>query len=490
MKPSRFEKHRGAGDAGPRMEMTRLAKLGPLLSAFRAPIPAETRARLRDAWRRIPGLYRAPNQFLGRQYAGCGATIGAMPRCDFACQGCYLGEGANRVVPASLDEIKRQLDLLRSWLGEGGNVQLTDGEITLRAVGELIELIRHACDIGLVPMLMTHGDGFRRDPELLPRLVSEGGLGEVCIHVDTTQRGRRGASYRRAKDERDLLPLRDEFAEMIRRVRRDTGRALDAATTFTVTRDNLAAVPGVLRWLCGNADAFKMISFQPAAEVGRTVPGLGESVTVDTLWRRIAEGLCGREDDVGELLRSEGWLGHPSCSRFVQGVVVRDRDRAPVFRPLFRCDDDLEQRMLARLIARLGGLTFRLDDRTRAVARGMGLALRSPKLLAIDLPRLGAHWARRCAPDDPLRFVGRWLRGEARLDYLNVVSHHFMSAAELRTPLGSERLDLCAFRVPIEGRLVSMCEANARGGRERYYQQIGGAVSPQADPGPTPIREV
>jgi hypothetical protein len=457
------------------------------VDAFRTPISADTRARLDDAWRRLPQKYKTPNQFLGRQYAGCGATIGAMPRCDFACRGCYLGEEANRVLPAPLTQIKRQLDAIREWLGHGGNVQLTDGEVTLRSAAELVELIRHARGIGLAPMLMTHGDSFRRDPELLPRLVSEGGLGEVCIHVDTTQRGRSGAAFRRPREERDLIPLRDEFAAMIRRVRRETGRPLEVATTFTVTAANLDQVPLVMRWMCSNADAFKMISFQPAADVGRTVPGLGDAVTVEKLWRRIAEGLCGREDAAEDLLRGEGWLGHPDCSRFVQGAVVRDRGAPPVYHPLFRRDDVIEQRVLARLVAELGGLTFRLDDRAQAIARGLGLAVRSPGLIALEVPRLLAHWLRRAAPRDPIGFAWRWLRAEARVDYLNVVSHHFMSAGDLGTPRGRERVELCAFQVPIDDRLMSMCEVNALGARERYYRAIG-ARGPQGNPPPRPIQ--
>jgi hypothetical protein len=128
--------------------------LRPLLAAFRTPVPGETRRALAAAWARVPVRLRTARQFLGRQYAGCGATIGAMPRCDFACRGCYLGATANRVPAASLDEVKQQLARIRAWLGEGGNVQLTDGELTLRPEGELIALIRHARALGLVPMLM------------------------------------------------------------------------------------------------------------------------------------------------------------------------------------------------------------------------------------------------------------------------------------------------------------------------------------------------
>jgi 7,8-dihydro-6-hydroxymethylpterin dimethyltransferase len=458
-------------------------RLVSLVGVFSAPVSAETRILLRDAWRRVPHAYRTANQFLGRQYAGCGATIGAMPRCDFACRGCYLGSDANRIPPEPVEEIQGQLRRLRGWLGHGGNLQLTDGELTLRPPEELIALIRYAREIGLAPMLMTHGDRFRSEPELLPRLV-QAGLGELCIHVDTTQRGRAGV-YRDARDERDLLPLRDELAALIRNVRRETGRRLEVATTFTVTSDNLAQVPLVLRWLRANADAFKMISFQPAAQVGRTAKGLGGAVTVDALWERIAAGLADDREptSAAELQRAEGWLGHPACSRFVQGVVVREAGRdggaGPVFHPLFRSDDPVESRALSALVEHLGGLTFRLDDRATAVARALGIAVRSPRL-AIELPRLLVHWVDRFARGDRARFVARWLRGDVRVSYLNVVSHHFMSASELETPLGRERLDLCAFQVPLGDRLMSMCEVNARGVRDRYYAALAARTEPDA----------
>jgi hypothetical protein len=47
-----------------------------------------------------------------------------------------------------------------------------------------------------------------------------------------------------------------------------------------------------------------------------------------------------------------------------------------------------------------------------------------------------------------------------------------MSRDELETPLGRERLAHCVFHVPVDGELVSMCEVNALGVRERYYAQL------------------
>ena len=182
---------------------------------------AETRAVLATAWDGLPPALRLPTQFLGRYYAGCAATIGAMPRCDFTCSGCYLGPDANRMRPRPVDELKAQMRLIRSWLGPAGNLQLTDGEVTLRPESELAELIAYARAIGLVPMLMTHGETFRRKPGLLERLM-QAGLTEVSFHVDTTMRGRRDG-YADARSEAELDGLRAEFAAMIRAARRRTG---------------------------------------------------------------------------------------------------------------------------------------------------------------------------------------------------------------------------------------------------------------------------
>src|SRR5207245_3277722 len=125
---------------------------------------------------------------------------------------------------------------------------------------------------------------------------------EIPLHIDTTMRGRRDG-YARATTEAELDGLRAEFADLIRSARRRTGRRLEAASTVTVTRRNLDEVPGIVRWFLRNADAFKMVSFQPLAAVGRTDPRL-EGVDPDDLWQRIAEGA-----DNPELHRGAGFLG-------------------------------------------------------------------------------------------------------------------------------------------------------------------------------------
>jgi MoaA/NifB/PqqE/SkfB family radical SAM enzyme len=415
---------------------------------------AEGRAALAAAWECVPRSFRGPTQFMGRQYAGCGATIGAMPKCDFFCTGCYLNADANRARRAPLSEIKQQLQQIRAWLGPCGNVQLTDGEISLREESELIEIIAYARRLGLVPMLMTHGETFRRRPGLLERLMERGGLTEVCIHVDTTQRGRRD-TYRAAHTEAELDGLRTEFAQLIRTAHARTGRRLEAASTVTVTQHNLDGVPGVVRWFLANADAFKMVSFQPLAEVGRTDHSL-KGVAADELWQRIAEG-------AGDAMirRGEGWLGHPACSRFVQGLAVRRRNGV-AFVPLYRRDQIDEMRMLNELLDRLGGVSFRLDNYAHAWRRAGRIAVRHSGFIIGRLLPAFVRLLRRAR--------------SFRANYFCIVSHHFMSAAEMKTVHGEERLAACAFRVPINGRLEPMCAVNALGLREAYYRQISTAV--------------
>jgi hypothetical protein len=411
----------------------------------------ETRALLANAWDTLPYALRGPTQFLGRQYAGCGATIGVMPRCDFRCTACYLGNGANRARPLPMEEIKGQIRTLRRWLGPAGNLQLTDGEVTLRSESELIQLIAYARQVGLVPMVMTHGETFRRKPGFLERLMTQGGLTEVCFHVDTTMRGRCNQQTGTASEE-DLNSLRAEFAEMIRRARRHTGRRLEAASTVTVTPDNLEGVPDVVRWFLSNADAFKMVSFQPVAAVGRTGSKF-QRISPDRLWARIAEGA-----DNPSILEGEGWLGHPGCGRFVQGLTVHRNNRVK-FVPLYRRDHSSDVQFLNKLLDRIGGTSFRLDTGGQAIRRIAYIL----KHNAVFLLRYGFPYAWRL-----LRQTGTL---NAR--YFCIVSHHFMNATEMTSPLGAKRQSVCVFRVPISGRLEPMCRVNAGGLRAKLYQSAG-----------------
>jgi hypothetical protein len=331
---------------------------------------------------------------------------------------------------------------------------------------------------------MTHGDSFRRRPGLLERLMVEGGLVEVSIHVDTTQRGRKGRQWREATSEAELNPLRDAFAEMARAARRATGLPLRCATTMTVTRDNLAGVGDVVRWLLRNADVFHLISFQPIAQVGRTEDGYGGGVSVEALWEEVGRALGdGHPDGAARIARGAKWLGHSACNRFVHGLVAREGDRA-TFHPVRESGDPVDERVVDGFLGRFGGITFRVGTRADHLAKLCGVVLAAPGFVLRNLLPFARHWARRLSPHAPHRAVLALLRGRLRLQGLAIVSHHFMSRAEIESPVGQERLRQCVFHVAVGGELVSMCEVNALGVREQLYRQLerAGAAAAGAPP--------
>src|SRR5437588_2372343 len=135
--------------------------LGRAWELLRDPATPEKRRLLKERWAGLDPALRLPGQGLGQKATGCGATIGIQPRCDFACTGCYLGHEANHVPALPTAAVLRQLDAMRRWLGPKSNVQITDGEVTLRPAAELVEILRYARSIGVIPMVMTHGDNLR-----------------------------------------------------------------------------------------------------------------------------------------------------------------------------------------------------------------------------------------------------------------------------------------------------------------------------------------
>ena len=445
------------------------ASLKTLLEYLRSPATDEKKAILYQRWEALDPALRLPGQGLGQKATGCGATIGVQPRCDFACTGCYLGVEANHVPALPTTAILRQLDTLRAWLGPKSNVQITDGEVTLRPVEELTEILRYARSIGIIPMVMTHGDSFRRRPGLLERLMEEGGLTEVSIHVDITQRGREG--YGVPKSEGELMDLRGELADIVRAARRKTGRRLRAATTLTISRQSLGQVADVVRWVVENRDAFSLISFQPLAQVGRTRRGL-EGVTADELWTEISHATS----DFGLELPDRGaepmHFGHPACTRFVPVLALEKPGESPRLFQFIRNHPQDVAVMQEFFTRGLGGVAFRDDLPIEAVARAVGLFRAAPGWFLGPVRR----WADSRLSGEAGTTLGRLfadaLRGRVRVDGLTLTSHHFMSPAELRTEEGHQRLDACVFRLPYKGDMVPMCKMNADGVRGKLYADI------------------
>ena len=446
-----------------------------VVELFRDPATAEKRAILEERWAELDPALRLPGQGLGQKATGCGATIGIQPRCDFACTGCYLGREANDVPAMSTAAVLRQLDELRRWLGPKSNVQVTDGEVTLRPVEELTEILRYARSIGIVPMVMTHGDNLRRRPGLLERLMTEGGLTEVSIHIDITQRGRDG--YKAPKSELELMPLRDEFAAMIRAARRRTGRPLRAAMTLTVTQDNLPQIADVVRWLVRNRDAFGLVSFQPLAQVGRTRKSQ-RGVTATDLWREVGRATS----DFGLPLHGAGPMhfGHTECTRFVPLLALERPGEEPRLFQGIR-DEPEDVAVMSEFFAHgLGGMAFRDDLPLEKAARFLGMVRTAPGWMFGRVRRWIDARARAEAGMPLSRLVVDGLRGRLRIDGLTLTSHHFMSPQELQTPVGQDRLAACVFRLPYKGEMVPMCQMNADGVREQFYAEImtGGAEGP------------
>lgn len=449
---------------------------------FRTPVRPETRRDLQAAWERLDPEFRVSHQTIGLMEEGCGATIGTMPVCDFGCKGCYLGSNANATPEAGVEEVKAQMRLLRERLGAWGNLQLTDGEVTLRDEDELVELLRYAREVELMPMIMTHGETFRRKPGLLERLMREGGLVELSIHVDMLQRGR-NEDYARAKTEAQLMPLRKEFADMILAARRKTGLPLRVASTCTVTPDNLHEVPDVVRWFRDHAEAFRIIAFQPAAQVGRSRPGLGGHVTQEDVWDQVAVGLLGEQATAQERqdwIDQQWWFGHPGCSRLITGMVCEQAGRPRHYEPICPRGDTPYAELIERFMKRWGGISFRSIGRVVGVAQVAGMFRQDPGFFFRGAPRFATHLLKKCDPDRPKRLAARLATGRAKLHPLTLSTHEFMSREQIETPIGQERVRNCIFTVPVDGELISMCEVNALGIRDRVYDRAA-----DRDPNPT-----
>ena len=430
-----------------------------LVQTLLQPISPERRRVSSGRFQDLPDSLKTPEQIIGFAHHSCGATHGVLERCDFACTSCYLGEEANAAEPLPREEVFQQLDQLREFLGPQGKAQITAGEVTLLPREVLGEYVRYAIDIGLDPMVMTHGRRFLQEPEYLQRLIEEDGLEKISIHVDATQRGRE--EWSPFVTEGQLNPVRDRYANLIRHMRAKTGRKLHAAHTVTVTQKNLDQIPTIMRWLVRNLDAFRMVSFQPVAEVGRTEDQAGADLTLTDVWEHIGTAL-------GKPLNRDAMhFGHPECHIMIPVVVARVGEQLCVLETA-RAGKRWDRSYLRRLLQAVGGYTVRGKSRGENLLGIASLTLRNP-LLLFETPFYGLYriWGDR---KDLARILLQAVRRNTMsVRPLALVVHKFMSSGELETPLGRERLQACTFRVPVEGRMIPMCELNATGLRSKLY---------------------
>jgi hypothetical protein len=240
---------------------------------------------------------------------------------------------------------------------------------------------------------------------------------------------------------------------LIRETRRETGHRLDAAHTVTVTPDNIDEIPEFLSWALENHDAFRLVSFQPVAEIGRTRDRRESEVSLDSVWSRVCKAV-GRP-----LNRNALHFGHSACNIVCPLFVVSFGERQEIV----ECVPEGDRRaldLLSRLLEAVGGLDPLGANLGRGIIRLTSILARNPGLLAsAAIYGLTRAWRQR-------RLLGSIAASLALLRPVRVrpwilVVHSFMSREELSTPLGRERLGACVFRVPVDGRMVSMCELNA-----------------------------
>lgn len=437
---------------------------------LREPIPSEMKALLAARWAELPEELRTPWQVVGKHHTHCGYSLGPA-YCSFGCTHCYLPGNANQVPLPSLEEMKAQIEANRRLLGPGGGLQITGGDVVdayWRAgrQDELVAILRHANDVGVVPMLMTHGQKLLEHPAYLDRLVLEGGLRKVAIHIDITMAGRPGFPVKSLFGEADLHPLREQFVDLILASQRRTGVRFLAAHTVTVTERNLGSLGEILRWLVAEPrrlEAFRLISFQTEADVGRTRFSKSP-VSAERVWQEICAGV-GRD-----LPRDNLWFGHPDCSNMTSLAVFHDLDRVV---NLIEADER-SRAFWSRILDTFGGVGARGERFWESVLRKLAVLARHPafvgELVSYILFRL-----RR----EKLGLRGLWAAARGRVSGLNIVLHNFMSQEEVERGGATveKRLRACSFRGAVErdGEWVAMpmCEMNAAE-RERLYDlQIG-----------------
>ena len=377
------------------------------------------RADALERTRQRLGTLFQENQVLGRRNAiGC-VALEITQRCNLDCTLCYLSENSERVKDVPLAEVFRRIDEIAAHFGAPTSVQITGGDPTLRARGELTAIVQRVRGRGLLPTLMTNGILATRD--LLDELA-RAGLNDVAFHVDLTQE-REGYAT-----EDDLNAVRREYIER--------ARGLPIAVIFntTVCRENFEEIPDLIRFFRRHTDVVGMASFQLQADTGRGVLRERDRViSLETVRRKIGEGAD------TQISWDTVLIGHPDCHRI--GITLEANGRLydlnddPAFFNRFLTD--FQHVMLDRRYPRQAAL---------ALAKA---ALRDPvwigRTLRFFVPKV---WKMR----------KDLVAARGRVHKLSFFVQNFMDASAL----DPERIHACSFMVMTAEGPISMCAHNAR----------------------------
>ncbi|HEY1582367.1 MAG TPA: radical SAM protein [Chthoniobacterales bacterium] len=427
-------------------------------NALRHPIDPEKADLLRKRWASLPNELQTRHQLAGRHLTHCGFITGAS-YCSFRCTHCYLPANANAVPIPSLREMKEQIEASRRLQGPGGGLQITGGDVAdayWRAgrPNELVAIVRHAVQAGLVPMLMTHGQTLLEHPEFLDALVLEGGLRQVAVHIDLTQAGRHGYPINRLTSESDLHPLREAFTELAANLRQRSGLPLELAHNCTVTARNIDSVAEVVRWFLqdpARSRIWRILSFQPEANTGRTIIS-NNPVTPALVWQKLCEG-------IGLTIDGSAFIGgHPDCNQGAALLVEQRRGRHLPLVP----NDEKSRRLLADILAAIGAVSTITTDAKAGASlvpyRVAGAFARHPALACRSLARVLGLILQGQIPAPFLRAI---ITGRAHT--INIGTHNFMDAAQVANapddPVTQARLDACVFKGAVKNRATGDWEA-------------------------------
>jgi hypothetical protein len=322
-----------------------------------------------------------------------------------------------------------------------------------------------------VPMLMTHGQTLLEQPAFFERLVVEGGLRQISVHVDVTQAGRHGFPINRVKSEADLHPVRQAFTDLALRIREKTGCPIEYALSFTVTQRNINDVPDVIRWYLADPERthiWRMLSFQPEADTGRTIFSK-QPATAEFVWKKIREGTALR------LEKDATFFGHPDCNSWASILISRRTGR---YIPLLPTDE-MTKRLLGEVLEKIGGLSLVTDDAGTTPWRIAGILAQHPGLAVRSLLHLAVLII---SGRLPLDMIVDLVRGRAHT--LGVGTHNFMDAAEVACadvdPVVKARLDSCVFKGAVkengEWKAVPMCQMNQQKWSEVYDERLRDAA--------------
>ena len=429
------------------------------LSKIFTPISRETQHLLANRWAQLPEDLKTARQVVGQHWVQCGFITGPS-YCSFGCSHCYLPKNANHVTQPSISEIKLQIDANRQFLGPGGHLQITGGDVVdaylkTNRFDDLVDIIAYANHVDLVPMLMTHGQSLLDHPELLNRLVSEAGLRKISFHIDMTQHGRAGYPAKKILRESDLNSLRDAFTTLVLNTRKQTGKRLVGAQTVTVSEKNIGSIEDIIHWQTSNPknlSAFSTLSFQPEADVGRTRFS-DHPVTPDRVWQTLCQA-SGKS-----LARDALHFGHPDCSSIAMLVVDTKTNRIIDL----MVPDKAFFNFWQALLKHFGGIGGRGHHGISLMIRKVSVLIKHPSLFVYGLGYLGSILARE--KNLPQFFKSVF---QGKVGAFKIVMHNFIDAKDLINPdeVTQARLDACSFRgaIKIQGhwQAVPMCLTNAK----------------------------